>query len=155
MCLEMAWAPIDDNSVVKAQAEWLNKYYDAMQQYVQQESYVNFPNRELTNWAQKYYGSILTRLSEVKSWYDPDKEPRRFVESRSRGPRLRRVDDRFRHPFEIAGEIRVHDILSGHRLAQLRRVQDIALDDANARRVRVAQLACVADVKGRLHPSRV
>jgi hypothetical protein len=70
--MEMAWAPIDGRHVVEAQADWLNRYYNAMQKYVQPESYVNFPNRELTDWAQKYYGSNLTRLSEVKSTYDPD-----------------------------------------------------------------------------------
>lgn len=70
--MEMAWGPIDGRHVVEAQSDWLNKYYNAMQKYVQPESYVNFPNRELTDWAQKYYGSNLTRLSEVKSTYDPD-----------------------------------------------------------------------------------
>jgi hypothetical protein len=68
--MERAWAPIDKDAVVRAQAEWLNKYYDAMQKHVQPESYVNFPSRELTNWAQKYYGSNLERLSEIKSKYD-------------------------------------------------------------------------------------
>jgi len=69
--MEMAWAPIDDDYVVAAQADWLNKYYNAMQDYVQQRSYVNFPNRDLSNWERKYYGSNLERLSEVKSKYDP------------------------------------------------------------------------------------
>jgi hypothetical protein len=68
--MERAWAPIDEVSVVRAQAEWLNNYYEAMQKYLQPEAYVNFPNRELTNWAQKYYGSNLDRLSEIKSRYD-------------------------------------------------------------------------------------
>jgi hypothetical protein len=70
--METSWAPIDNDYVVQDQAEWLNQYYDSMQKYVQPESYVNFPNRELTSWAQKYYGSNLTRLSEVKSKYDLD-----------------------------------------------------------------------------------
>jgi hypothetical protein len=69
--METAWGPIDDDSVVRAQGEWLSNYYNAMQKFVQQESYVNFPNRELTNWARKYYGTNLERLSEIKSRYDP------------------------------------------------------------------------------------
>lgn len=70
--MERAWAPIDKNEVLDAQALWLSRYYDAMKKYLQPESYVNFPNRDLENWAQQYYGKNLAKLSEVKSQYDPD-----------------------------------------------------------------------------------
>lgn len=72
--MEMSWAPIDDDYVVAKQANWLSDYYHDMKEkkYLQPESYVNFPNRELQNWEQEYYGSNLARLKEVKSKYDPD-----------------------------------------------------------------------------------
>lgn len=69
--MECSWAPIDNDLVVDKQRGWLREYYDAMQDFVQPESYVNFPNRDLKNWAQSYYGSNLPRLSEVKCKYDP------------------------------------------------------------------------------------
>jgi hypothetical protein len=42
-----------------------------MQRYVQQESYVNFPDRDLAHWQHRYYGCNLQRLSEIKRKYDP------------------------------------------------------------------------------------
>ncbi len=46
---------------------------DAMQKYVQPESYVNFPNRELTNWAHFSLSSI----------YAADRSQMRFLRQRS------------------------------------------------------------------------
>lgn len=70
--MECSWAPIDDDAVVRDQRNWLRAYYEDMNDFVQPESYVNFPDRELKNWAQAYYGSNLPRLSEMKRKYDPD-----------------------------------------------------------------------------------
>ena len=69
--MEASWSPIDKPDVVKRQREWLTDYYNDMQRFVQSESYVNFPNRDLKNWAHAYYGSNLPRLSQVKRKYDP------------------------------------------------------------------------------------
>ena len=69
--MECAWAPIDNERVVRAQREWLADYYEAMKPFVLPQSYVNFPNRELQNWAQAYYGGNLARLSKIKHKYDP------------------------------------------------------------------------------------
>jgi hypothetical protein len=69
--MEASWGPIDNPDVVKAQRDWLAAYYADMQQFVQPESYVNFPDRDLKDWARAYYGCNLARLSEVKNRYDP------------------------------------------------------------------------------------
>jgi hypothetical protein len=70
--MECAWAPIDNEHVVRAQREWLADYFEAMKPFVLPQSYVNFPNRELQNWAQAYYGGNLARLSKIKHKYDPN-----------------------------------------------------------------------------------
>ena len=69
--MECAWAPVDKPEVVRAQQDWLASYFEAMKPYVLQQSYVNFPNRDLPQWARAYYGSNLERLSAVKRKYDP------------------------------------------------------------------------------------
>jgi FAD/FMN-containing dehydrogenase len=70
--MECAWSPIDHDDVVRAQRDWLAAYFADMQPFVLPQSYVNFPNRDLPNWAQAYYGSNLPRLSKIKRKYDPD-----------------------------------------------------------------------------------
>lgn len=69
--MECAWAPVDKPEVVSAQREWLARYFNAMKPYVLPQSYVNFPNRELDNWARAYYGKNLDNLSKYKKLYDP------------------------------------------------------------------------------------
>lgn len=72
--IECAWAPIDSDYVVSAQRQWLADYFADMRQqnFLLPQSYVNFPNRELPNWAQAYYGSNLRELSRIKGKYDPE-----------------------------------------------------------------------------------
>lgn len=70
--MECSWAPIDRPETVAAQQRWLTDYFAAMQPYLLPQSYVNFPNRDLPNWAQAYYGKNLDRLSKVKWEYDRD-----------------------------------------------------------------------------------
>ncbi len=69
--MECAWAPIDKPDVMRRQQAWLTEYFEAMQPYMLPQSYVNFPSRELPNWARAYYGSNLERLKRVKRQYDP------------------------------------------------------------------------------------
>ena len=71
MEMEASWSPIDKDDVVRAQRQWLADYYADMQRFLQPESYVNFPDRDLKNWAQAYYGCNLKRLSDVKRRVDP------------------------------------------------------------------------------------
>jgi len=69
--MEASWAPIDKPLVVAKQRAWLAEYFADMQRYVQPESYVNFPDRDLANWQHAYYGCNLRRLSSIKRKYDP------------------------------------------------------------------------------------
>ncbi|WP_229417121.1 FAD-binding oxidoreductase [Massilia sp. Root418] len=69
--MEASWGPIDTPETVQRQRAWLKDYYNDMQRYLQPESYVNFPNRDLKNWAQAYYGKNLEQLSAVKRHVDP------------------------------------------------------------------------------------
>jgi len=69
--MEANWAPMDKDDVVKRQREWLAAYFADMQKFVQPESYVNFPDRDLPNWQRAYYGCNLDRLSRIKRKYDP------------------------------------------------------------------------------------
>ena len=63
--------PIDKPEVVQAQRAWLGSYFAAMQPFVQKESHINFPTRDLRDWANAYYGINLPRLRKIKSKYDP------------------------------------------------------------------------------------
>jgi hypothetical protein len=69
--MEASWSPLDKPDVVRRQRDWLASYYADMQRFLQPESYVNFPNRDLKNWARAYYGGNLERLSQVKREVDP------------------------------------------------------------------------------------
>lgn len=62
---------MDTPETVQRQQAWLTDYQADMQRFVQPRSYVNFPNRDLPNWASAYYGSNLQRLSQVKTKCDP------------------------------------------------------------------------------------
>ncbi|KNB50827.1 FAD-binding oxidoreductase [Streptomyces caatingaensis] len=54
-----------------AAGQWLNGVFGAVDPYSNGRSYVNFPDPELTDWADAYYGSNLPRLGRVKAAYDP------------------------------------------------------------------------------------
>jgi hypothetical protein len=69
--MESAWAPIDRPDVVRRQQAWLTEYFAAMQPFMLPQSYVNFPSRNLPNWAKAYYGDNLAQLMRVKNRYDP------------------------------------------------------------------------------------
>jgi hypothetical protein len=70
--METSWSPMDKPDVVERQQAWLKDYHAAMLPFTTGGSYVNFPNRDLPNWAQAYYGSNLPKLSEIKKRYDAD-----------------------------------------------------------------------------------
>ena len=69
--MEANWSPMDSADAVKAQRDWLRSYYQDMQRFLQPRSYINFPNRELPDWARAYYADNLPRLSQAKSKWDP------------------------------------------------------------------------------------
>ena len=69
---ETAWGDSDPPDLIQQGNEWLDSFYAAMQPHVLNQAYVSFPNRNQPNWQQAYYGSNLSRLSQVKAKYDPD-----------------------------------------------------------------------------------
>lgn len=70
--MEASWSPLDTPEVVAEQQRWLTNYFADMQQFVQKESYVNFPSRDLPNWLNAYYGENVRQLQTIKLAYDPD-----------------------------------------------------------------------------------
>ncbi|MGE7418142.1 FAD-binding oxidoreductase [Methylobacterium tarhaniae] len=70
--MEASWSPLDTPQVVERQQRWLTDYFADMQEFVQKESYVNFPSRDLPNWLAAYYGENVARLQKIKLGYDPD-----------------------------------------------------------------------------------
>jgi FAD binding domain/Berberine and berberine like len=68
---EVSWSPLDSPSLRQKQSEWLSQYYAEAQRFLQPRSYVNFPDRTMKDWATRYYGDNLTRLTQVKQKYDP------------------------------------------------------------------------------------
>jgi hypothetical protein len=70
--IEMMWAPMDGPDTVDRQHGWLTDYFQAMRPHLVDETYVNFPSRDLTDWARAYYAGNLDRLQNVKSTFDPN-----------------------------------------------------------------------------------
>ena len=70
--VEPEWTPRDSPKTVAAMKSWLSEYFAAMAPYLLPQSYQNFPDRSLTNFAEAYYGDNLPRLKRVKKQYDPD-----------------------------------------------------------------------------------
>lgn len=69
--MEASWAPVDRPETVAAQRAWLKDYAADMQRFLLAQSYVNFPNRDQSDWKTAYYGDNLARLSAIKRKYDP------------------------------------------------------------------------------------
>ena len=62
-----------DATTQDASTRWVNETFEAMQTYCSKSSFQNFPDGELDDWAQAYFGQNLGRLTEVKRKYDPDR----------------------------------------------------------------------------------
>jgi FAD/FMN-containing dehydrogenase len=52
--------------------EWTNEMISIASPHTLDESYQNFPNREIENWEQQYFAENIDRLIEVKTKWDPD-----------------------------------------------------------------------------------
>lgn len=68
---EATWEASDTASVVSANLNWLESIYRSLQPFVLPQSYQNWPDRTLKDWASAHYGSNLKRLTRVKAKYDP------------------------------------------------------------------------------------
>lgn len=59
---------------------WLRRSWERLSPWASGAVYPNYPDADLEDWAQAYYGTNLPRLREVKAAYDPD-DLFRFVQS--------------------------------------------------------------------------
>ena len=55
-----------------AEIAWATEFYAALSPFVSEFIYVNAPDLAIKNFLERYYGSNLPRLVEVKKKYDPD-----------------------------------------------------------------------------------
>jgi len=53
------------------QHDWLTGFYGSLHPYASGQAYVNYQDPELTGWQTAYYGTNFTRLTTVKTAYDP------------------------------------------------------------------------------------
>jgi FAD/FMN-containing dehydrogenase len=65
------WANDTDPGVVDALNAWTAAVIQAIEPATMNESYQNFPNRDIVDWQQQYYAENWERLVEVKTTYDP------------------------------------------------------------------------------------
>jgi FAD/FMN-containing dehydrogenase len=65
------WNDGDRTSVVDANQAWLQAAWTSTRPYLSGNAYVNYPNADLPDWQQAYYGANFPRLQQVKAVYDP------------------------------------------------------------------------------------
>ena len=66
------WEPDAPCHIVDENMSWIRGFYKAMRPWASNESYQNYCDNDLQNWAQRYYGSNLPELRRLKALYDPD-----------------------------------------------------------------------------------
>jgi FAD/FMN-containing dehydrogenase len=54
-------------------ARWVRTSWDIAHPFGSRRVYPNFPDRDLTDWAEAYHGSNYDRLVRVKHAYDPER----------------------------------------------------------------------------------
>jgi FAD/FMN-containing dehydrogenase len=65
------WPPDAPASISDELSAWTQELSSLIAPLTPNESYQNFPNREIVDWQQQYYAENLQRLTEVKAVYDP------------------------------------------------------------------------------------
>ncbi|MGB3329547.1 MAG: FAD-binding protein, partial [Thermomicrobiales bacterium] len=65
------WPNASDPSVANGLNSWTDAVLDVLKPLTPDESYQNFPNRDIADWADQYYSENLSRLIDVKTKYDP------------------------------------------------------------------------------------
>jgi FAD/FMN-containing dehydrogenase len=65
------WSNDSDQGVIDGLNDWTAAVIRALEPVTMNESYQNFPNRDIEQWQQQYYAENWDRLVEVKTAYDP------------------------------------------------------------------------------------
>jgi hypothetical protein len=65
------WTNGAGSAGIANQLAWLRRFWAAMRPYASGQAYQNYPDPDLTNYAQAYYGTNLPKLSGLKKKYDP------------------------------------------------------------------------------------
>lgn len=65
------WSPDVTPSVTEELNAWTQEVASLIAPHTPNESYQNFPNREITDWQEQYYAENFPRLVNVKADYDP------------------------------------------------------------------------------------
>ena len=67
--VELSWKENDQN--IFGNKQWLDEFYLMMQAFTSNYSYVNFIDRNETNFLEAYYGPSLPKLKAIKKLVDP------------------------------------------------------------------------------------
>lgn len=71
--MDTSWSTSDPAEVMRDGLTWLSTLHEDMAEFATDASYVNFADPDLANWRSAYYGPNLSRLTEIKRRYDPDR----------------------------------------------------------------------------------
>ncbi|HXP20094.1 MAG TPA: FAD-binding oxidoreductase [Streptosporangiaceae bacterium] len=66
-----SWTNPGSGQGVANQHAWLRSFYASLHPYANGQAYQNYPDPDLTDWRQAYYGANYPRLSAIKARYDP------------------------------------------------------------------------------------
>jgi FAD/FMN-containing dehydrogenase len=68
-----SFSPGDPPATIERGQRWLGEYTAALRPYVSGESYQNYVDPDLADWASAYYGDNLPRLRAIRDAADPDR----------------------------------------------------------------------------------
>jgi FAD/FMN-containing dehydrogenase len=68
-----SFSPGDAPATIERGRRWLDEFTAALRPYVSGESYQNYVDPDLADWAQAYYGANLPRLRAIRATADPDR----------------------------------------------------------------------------------
>ena len=68
-----SFRPGDTPLTIERGRRWLGEFTAALRPYVSGESYQNYVDPDLADWAQAYYGDNLSRLRAIRAAADPDR----------------------------------------------------------------------------------